>query len=104
MKLFDAIRSAGEGAIVADRAAEAGVDRGEAKPEGRGMRRCPSVKPCVAAGIVIAVLFEAAPIAAVAQVAPAYPVGIRQLDYVDAEQGGRHLALWLFYPAVIDQS
>ena len=56
-----------------------------------------------APGIAIAALCEAAPKSALAQVAPAYPVGIRQLDYVDAQQGGRHLALWLFYPAAIDE-
>jgi predicted dienelactone hydrolase len=56
-----------------------------------------------AAGIAIAALCGAAPRSALAQVAPAYPVGIRQLDYVGAQQGGRHLALWLFYPAAIDE-
>ncbi|MGH6896027.1 MAG: alpha/beta hydrolase family protein [Geminicoccaceae bacterium] len=59
-----------------------------------------------AAGIATAALFgatlAAAPISAFAQIAPAYPVGIRQVEYVDAQQGGRHLALWLFYPAAID--
>lgn len=30
-----------------------------------------------------------------------YPVGMKQLEYVDPSQGGRHLALALFYPAVI---
>ena len=35
-----------------------------------------------------------------AQVAP-YPVGIRQIGFVD---DGRHLALWMFYPAVVDES
>jgi hypothetical protein len=37
-----------------------------------------------------------------AQVAPAggYPVGIRQIEFLDGE---RHLALAMFYPAVIDE-
>ena len=30
-----------------------------------------------------------------------YPVGMKQLEYIDPGQGGRHLALALFYPAVI---
>ncbi|MFM0508177.1 alpha/beta hydrolase family protein [Paraburkholderia sp. RL17-373-BIF-A] len=29
-----------------------------------------------------------------------YPVGMKQLEYVDTAQGNRHLALTLFYPAV----
>src|SRR5262249_4057961 len=30
-----------------------------------------------------------------------FPVGIRELDYVDAHEGGRHLTLRVFYPAAI---
>ena len=30
-----------------------------------------------------------------------FPVGIRELDYIDPHEGGRHLALKLFYPAAI---
>src|SRR5882724_12447938 len=30
-----------------------------------------------------------------------YPVGMKQLEHVEPGQGGRHLALALFYPAVI---
>jgi predicted dienelactone hydrolase len=39
--------------------------------------------------------------AAQAQIAPAagYPVGMRQLEYVDSSGGGRHLAFAIFYPA-----
>jgi predicted dienelactone hydrolase len=33
-----------------------------------------------------------------------YPVGMKQLEYVDAAQGNRHLALTLFYPAVLNNS
>src|SRR5216684_7692070 len=33
-----------------------------------------------------------------------YPVGMKQLEYVDAAQGNRHLALTLFYPAVLNSS
>ncbi len=39
---------------------------------------------------------------AMAQTAPqdaAYPVGIRQMEYVDPAEGGRHLAFALLYPA-----
>ena len=72
------------------------------------MRPCPTVRLRVAsAGIAIAALLgavpAAAPITALAQVAPGFPVGIRQVEYVDAQQGGRYLALWLFYPAAIDE-
>jgi predicted dienelactone hydrolase len=33
-----------------------------------------------------------------------YPVGMKQLEYVDTAQGNRHLALTLFYPAVLSNS
>jgi predicted dienelactone hydrolase len=33
-----------------------------------------------------------------------YRVGMKQLEYVDATQGNRHLALTLFYPAVLNSS
>lgn len=33
-----------------------------------------------------------------------YPVGMKQLEYVDAAEGNRHLALTLFYPAVLPGS
>jgi predicted dienelactone hydrolase len=33
-----------------------------------------------------------------------YPVGIRQVDYVDHHYGDRHMALAIFYPAVVDQA
>jgi len=33
-----------------------------------------------------------------------YPVGMTQLEYVDTAQGDRHLALTLFYPAVLSNS
>jgi len=33
-----------------------------------------------------------------------YPVGMKQLEYVDKAQGNRHLALTLFYPAVLNNS
>lgn len=49
------------------------------------------------AGIAAAMLL--APGATRAEVLPTYPVGIRQIEFVDGE---RHLALAIFYPAVID--
>src|SRR5262249_49316016 len=30
-----------------------------------------------------------------------FPVGIRELEYIDPHEGGRHLALSVFYPAAI---
>lgn len=33
-----------------------------------------------------------------------YPVGMKQLEYVDTAQGNRHLALTLFYPAMLSKS
>lgn len=44
------------------------------------------------------------PAAALAQGAPrgaGSPVGIKQLDYFDPDQGGRHLAVAVFYPAAV---
>jgi predicted dienelactone hydrolase len=38
------------------------------------------------------------------QPGPPYPVGMKQMEYVDAAQGNRHLALTLFYPAVLNKS
>ena len=35
------------------------------------------------------------------QGAATFPVGIRELDYVDSHEGGRHLTLRVFYPAAI---
>ncbi|MGH6912959.1 MAG: hypothetical protein ACREH3_04550 [Geminicoccales bacterium] len=54
-------------------------------------------------------LLAAAPTATFAQVMPAgatYPVGIRQIEFVDAAGGDRvlALALWMFYPAVVDEA
>src|SRR5262249_57388380 len=41
------------------------------------------------------------PAATLAQGTPAasFPVGMRQVEYMDAQEGGRHLALTVFYPA-----
>ena len=35
------------------------------------------------------------------QGAATFPVGIKELDYVDPHEGGRHLTLRVFYPAAI---
>jgi hypothetical protein len=71
------------------------------------MRRLLSVNLSVPDGIRVAalcgVLLLVASGAARAQVAAGdftYPVGIRQVEFVDGE---RHLALAIFYPAVIDE-
>jgi predicted dienelactone hydrolase len=64
--------------------------------------------PNVWAGVRLAALtcalLVAWPVVALAQSAQfdvVYPVGIKQLEYVDGQEGGRHLTLTLFYPAVI---
>jgi predicted dienelactone hydrolase len=51
---------------------------------------------------LFAALLAASPAATLAQGihAASFPVGMRQLEYVDAHEGGRHLALTVFYPAV----
>ena len=50
-------------------------------------------------------LLAASPAATLAQgtqgSSATFPVGIRELDYIDPHEGGRHLALRLFYPAAI---
>src|SRR5262249_40158209 len=50
---------------------------------------------------LFAALLAAAPAARRAQATPAasFPVGMRQVEYMDAQEGGRHLALTVFYPA-----
>jgi len=51
---------------------------------------------------LFATLLAAAPAATLAQGmhAASFPVGMRQLEYIDALRGNRHLALTVFYPAV----
>jgi predicted dienelactone hydrolase len=51
---------------------------------------------------LFAALLAACPAATLAQGtrAASFSVGMRQLEYVDAIDGGRHLALTVFYPAV----
>jgi len=51
---------------------------------------------------LFATLLAASPAATLAQGthAASFPVGMRQLEYIDANEGGRHLALTVFYPAV----
>ena len=50
-------------------------------------------------------LLAASPAATLAQgtqgSSATFPVGIRELDYIDPHEGSRHLALRLFYPAAI---
>ena len=50
---------------------------------------------------LFATLLAMSPAATLAQGthAPSFPVGMRQLEYIDAHEGGRHLALTVFYPA-----
>jgi predicted dienelactone hydrolase len=52
--------------------------------------------------VLFAMLLAAAPAATLAQDthAASFPVGMRQLEYIDAHGGGRHLALTVFYPAI----
>jgi predicted dienelactone hydrolase len=53
---------------------------------------------------VVCALLTAWPAATLAQGArggTTFPVGIKQLDYIDSHEGGRHLTLAVFYPAVI---
>src|SRR6266403_3743644 len=49
-----------------------------------------------------ATLLAAFPAATLAQGthAASFPVGMRQLEYIDSHEGSRHLALTVFYPAV----
>ena len=51
---------------------------------------------------LFATLLAASPAATLAQGthAASFPVGMRQLEYIDAHEGGRHLAVTVFYPAV----
>jgi predicted dienelactone hydrolase len=54
--------------------------------------------------VVACALLTAWPAATLAQGAQGgttFPVGIKQLDYIDSHEGGRHLTLAVFYPAVI---
>ncbi|HEX4828860.1 MAG TPA: hypothetical protein VFV12_11565, partial [Xanthobacteraceae bacterium] len=49
-------------------------------------------------------LLAASPVATLAQGTQGgatFPVGIRELEYVDPHEGGRHLTLSVFYPAAI---
>ena len=56
-------------------------------------------------GVLLATLLAASPRLARAQDATmehTWPVGMRQVEYIDAQHGGaRHLALAVFYPAVL---
>jgi predicted dienelactone hydrolase len=45
--------------------------------------------------------WPAATLAQGTQPSATYPVGLKQLEYIDPHQGGRRLALTVFYPAVI---
>ena len=51
---------------------------------------------------LFATLLAASAAATLAQAthAASFPVGMRQLEYVDPHEGGRHLALTVFYPAI----
>src|SRR5258708_33394041 len=54
--------------------------------------------------VVACALLTAWPAATLAQGAQGgttFPVGIKQLDYIDSHEGGRHLALAGVYPAVV---
>jgi predicted dienelactone hydrolase len=53
--------------------------------------------------ILCATLLAAAPTASLAQgiSSASWPVGMRQLEYVDPHERGRHLALTVFYPAAV---
>ena len=60
--------------------------------------------PLVRIAALSCALQMAWPAATLAQGAPAgagHPVGIKQLDYFDPDQGGRHLAVAVFYPAAV---
>jgi len=46
-------------------------------------------------------LLAASPAATLAQGSATFPVGIRELDYVDPHEDGRHLTLRVFYPAAM---
>jgi len=49
-------------------------------------------------------LLAASPAATLAQGtqgSATFPVGIRELDYIDPHEGGRHLTLRMFYPAAV---
>ena len=51
-----------------------------------------------------ATLLPASPAATLAQSpqgGASFPVGIRELEYIDPHEGGRHLTLSVFYPAAI---
>jgi predicted dienelactone hydrolase len=64
----------------------------------------PSRRSLLRVAALSCLLQMAWPVASLAQNAPlgdGYPVGIRQLDYFDPDQGGRHLAVAVFYPAVV---
>jgi predicted dienelactone hydrolase len=52
--------------------------------------------------VLFAMLLAASPAATLAQGTrdASFPVGMRQIEYIDAHGGGRHLALTVFYPAV----
>ena len=58
--------------------------------------------PGVIKSFLLATLLAASPTATLAQGtnAASFPVGMRQLEYIDAHEGGRHLALTVFYPAI----
>jgi predicted dienelactone hydrolase len=58
--------------------------------------------PGVIKSFLFATLLAASPAATLAQgTHPAsFPVGMRQLEYIDPHEGGRHLALAVFYPAI----
>jgi predicted dienelactone hydrolase len=51
---------------------------------------------------LFAMLLAASPAATLAQGthAASFPAGMRQLEFIDAQDGGRHLALTVFYPAL----
>ena len=51
---------------------------------------------------LFATLLAASPAATLAQGTrtASFPVGMRQLEYIDPHEGGRHLALTVFYPTI----
>src|SRR5262249_42820756 len=60
--------------------------------------------PAARGAMLACALLAASPAATLAQGtqgSATFPVGIRELDYVDPHEGGRHLTLRVFYPAAI---
>jgi hypothetical protein len=56
---------------------------------------------CAALACALLTAWPAAMLAQGTQDGATFPVGIRELEYIDPHEGGRHLTLSVFYPAAI---